>query len=60
MSDSDALKPVLERIAEALDRISPRASRAPDFTSAEAFVWQADASELRTRARRSTACRWRC
>ena len=38
MSDSDALKPVLERIAEALDRISPRASRAPDFTSAEAFV----------------------
>ena len=42
MSDSDALKPVLERIAEALDRISPRAPRAPDFTSAEAFVWQAE------------------
>ena len=42
MSDSDALKPVLERIAEALDRISPRASRAPDFTSTEAFVWQAE------------------
>ena len=42
MSDSDALKPVLERIAEALDRISPCAPQAPDFTSAEAFVWQAD------------------
>ena len=42
MSDSDAMKPVLDRIAEALDRISPRPPRAADFSSAEAFVWQAD------------------
>jgi len=42
MSDSDALKPVLDRIAEALDRMSPRPPRAADFSSAEAFVWQTD------------------
>lgn len=42
MSDSDALKPVLDRIAEALDRMSPRPPRTADFSSAEAFVWQAD------------------
>ncbi|MFQ6552869.1 ATP-binding protein [Aestuariibius insulae] len=30
----------LERIADALDRMSPPAAEAPDFESAEAFVWQ--------------------
>jgi predicted AAA+ superfamily ATPase len=42
MSDRDALSPILVRIAEALDRLSPRPPRAPDFNAAEAFVWQAE------------------
>ena len=33
---------LLERIAAALDRLAPAASAAPDFTAADAFVWQPD------------------
>jgi predicted AAA+ superfamily ATPase len=33
--------PTLQRIADALERLAPPAPPAPDFTSAEAFLWQA-------------------
>jgi predicted AAA+ superfamily ATPase len=42
MSDADAYRPLLERIADALERLSPSPVRAADFNSADAFVWQAD------------------
>jgi predicted AAA+ superfamily ATPase len=42
MSDADAYRPLLERIADALERLSPPVPRAPDFTSADAFIWQAE------------------
>ncbi len=32
----------LDRIADALERLSPAAGRKPDFGAAEAFVWHAD------------------
>jgi predicted AAA+ superfamily ATPase len=32
----------LDRIAQALERLSPAASRKPDFGAAEAFVWHAE------------------
>jgi predicted AAA+ superfamily ATPase len=31
---------VLERIASALERLAPSPPRAPDFTSADAYIWQ--------------------
>jgi hypothetical protein len=37
---------LLERIATALERLAPPAPRAPDFSSAEAFVWRAARGEL--------------
>lgn len=40
-----ALLPLLQRIADALERMAPPAAAAPDFTKAEAFLWQAKASE---------------
>jgi predicted AAA+ superfamily ATPase len=43
MSDTDAYRPLLERIADALDRLSPPETPAPAFNSADAFVWHADA-----------------
>lgn len=36
----------LERIAEALERLSPPPAPAPDFAAAEAFVWRADPDRL--------------
>ncbi len=35
---------LLIRIAEALERLAPAVPSAPDFTAADAFVWQADAA----------------
>src|SRR5664279_5191389 len=37
---------LLARIAEALERLSPPLAQAPDFSSAEAFVWRADTQVL--------------
>src|SRR4051812_9465155 len=37
---------VLTRIADALERAAPPASRAPDFAAADAFVWRADGLQL--------------
>ncbi|MGJ8624369.1 MAG: ATP-binding protein [Yoonia sp.] len=39
-------KKTLKRIAEALERLSPAAQPAPDFTQAAAFVWHADPDRL--------------
>ena len=36
----------LDRIAEALERMSPPAASAPDFATASAFVWQPDPDRL--------------
>jgi uncharacterized protein len=50
--DSRALPPsllndaLLRRIADALDRLAPAPPPAPDFDSAEAFVWRADSGAL--------------
>jgi predicted AAA+ superfamily ATPase len=41
MSDEKALLDRLDRLAAALDRLAPPAPAKPDFTRAEAFVWQA-------------------
>jgi predicted AAA+ superfamily ATPase len=35
----DSAEEVLERIADALERLAPRPPSAPDFSAAEAFVW---------------------
>lgn len=40
MPDSSDLGPLLTQIAAALDRMAPPIADAPDFTGAEAFVWQ--------------------
>lgn len=45
MMDQD-LKPVLERIAGALERLAPQPAAAPDLKQAEAFVWHADSDRL--------------
>jgi predicted AAA+ superfamily ATPase len=37
---------LLARIAEALERLSPPLAQAPDFSSAEAFVWRAETQIL--------------
>jgi predicted AAA+ superfamily ATPase len=42
MSAAEELKPLLERIADALERLGPAAVRAPDFAAADAFVWHPD------------------
>jgi len=36
----------LKRIAAALERISPRPAKAPDFSAADAFVWQVEPDHL--------------
>ncbi|MBF0247568.1 MAG: ATP-binding protein [Alphaproteobacteria bacterium] len=41
-----ALHPVLERIADALERLAPESGASPDFDAAEAFVWQARSQTL--------------
>ena len=40
------LESTLRRIADALDRLSPRAPAAPDLTAADAFVWHPDGRRL--------------
>jgi len=40
------LAAVLTRIADALERLAPAASKAPDFASADAFVWHTDPDGL--------------
>jgi len=37
---------LLRRIADALDRLAPSSAAAPDFDTAEAFVWRADSGAL--------------
>src|SRR5215469_11987731 len=36
------LTPILQRIAEALDRFAPTAAAANDLNAADAFIWHAD------------------
>jgi predicted AAA+ superfamily ATPase len=43
---TDELSATLRRIADALDRLSPRAPAAPDLASADAFVWHPDGRRL--------------
>ena len=45
MSDPD-LKPLLHRIANALERLQPTDPAPPDLASADAFVWQAQGGRL--------------
>ncbi|MFP6712951.1 MAG: ATP-binding protein [Rhodospirillales bacterium] len=40
------LEPVLERIADALDRLAPPASKSHDLTGADAFVWHSNPESL--------------
>jgi predicted AAA+ superfamily ATPase len=42
----DDLGPTLRRIADALDRLSPRPPAAPDLESADAFIWHPDGRRL--------------
>jgi uncharacterized protein len=42
---------VLERIATALERLAPRQTALPDFSAADAFVWQPDGRRLAAVAR---------
>lgn len=46
MNDEGALIQRLERLADALERLSPPPPDAPDFEAAEAFVWHADAKRF--------------
>ena len=43
---ADDLTDTLRRIAEALERLSPRVPAAPDLTVADAFVWHPDGKRL--------------
>jgi predicted AAA+ superfamily ATPase len=42
MTDADPYRPLLERIADALERLSPSPLDGGDFTAADAFIWQAE------------------
>lgn len=46
MSDADPYRPLLERIADALERLSPPPLRAVSFDAADAFIWQADSNRF--------------
>jgi len=50
-SPKPAADDVLERIADALERLAPAPPAAPDFLSAEAFVWHPDGRRLAAVAR---------
>jgi uncharacterized protein len=50
-SAQPAADAVLERIAAALERLAPSPPQAPDFLSAEAFVWHPNGSRLAPVAR---------
>src|SRR6185295_16659241 len=41
MSDDKAILKRLDRLAAALERLAPATTSGPDFSAAEAFVWQA-------------------
>src|SRR5947199_5250192 len=43
---ADDLTDTLRRIAEALERLSPRVQSAPDLATADAFVWHPDGKRL--------------
>jgi uncharacterized protein len=43
---ADDLADTLRRIAEALERLSPRVQAAPDLSAADAFVWHPDGHRL--------------
>ncbi|WP_085908178.1 ATP-binding protein [Kiloniella majae] len=42
MTDSKDLYPLLERIASALEKLSPQPQSLPDLSLADAYVWQTD------------------
>ena len=46
MTGNDDMAETLLRIADALERIAPPAPQQPDFSSADAFVWQATPARL--------------
>ncbi len=46
MSKDDALREAAERIAAALERLAPSTPSEPDFTTAGAFIWHADACDF--------------
>src|SRR3954466_6608012 len=43
---ADDLTDTLRRIAEALERLSPRVPAAPDLGAADAFIWHPDGRQL--------------
>ncbi|MBS0253494.1 MAG: ATP-binding protein [Proteobacteria bacterium] len=46
MNDADTYLPLLERIADALERLSPPPLRAASFDAADAFIWQAESNSF--------------
>ncbi|WP_299376160.1 ATP-binding protein [uncultured Kiloniella sp.] len=46
MTDSKDLYPLLERIASALEKLSPQQESAPDLSQADAYVWQTEPDVL--------------
>ena len=48
MTDDHSLKPILQRIADALDRLSPVPTGAVSFDAAEAFVWHGDTGSFQS------------
>jgi predicted AAA+ superfamily ATPase len=46
MTDRESLEPLLQRIANALERLAPPSPPANDLTTADAFVWHAERSWL--------------
>ena len=46
MTTPNSTENLLARIAEALERLSPRPPARPDFAAADAFVWRAEAETL--------------
>jgi uncharacterized protein len=49
--EKPATDDMLERIADALERLAPPPPASPDFVSAEAFVWHPDGRRLAPVAR---------
>ena len=45
MADKNLLS-LINRVADALDRLAPWSAAEPDFDAAEAFVWHADGERL--------------
>src|SRR3569833_303824 len=46
MSDAESYRPLLERIADALERLSPPPVQKVDFSAADAFIWHADSNSF--------------